>query len=605
VTAAQAAAITRQADAARLFDHIERRALFAADVGTSERTLRLHDLFREALLRRLAMEPGLNRQELLRRAAQVEADPLRKIEFLTQAQAWPEASCALADHAPDALLAGAADPIERLIQSFPKAQRETLPALLYADGLVALSRWQWGRIPPLMKRAAALWSQAGNAARAMEADSLIPLALAGLGENRSAQAHLATTAPPNLTAAARLRRTLAESWLLLAQGALGEVSSKFSETVDILVTTDAPPFLWQQAQPLAAFIGLPGARGPLLQWVQGALRRSHDAPTSLRGMAIVLRGWLLLRAGDVPGAWAACEEAEGECLWLREPDALAFQLGLLQAQLLASRGRGSELEQHMRALLDRSSRVQDRQHRGAATGLLLYLGTRFASQAGHAALALDLGNRLLKEPEAVGGWIQPNALFGIHAIVAECKGSTGIALTHWRHQLSIEGSSDLFGQGAEARLHAAALWAVVDGPREAAGLLKPLLDRCTSEGEPGVTRFASPQARRLLAELHWRDELDVEHKLLLAHGAPTDVPGSGPGTEARVAASGRFVAAGLSSRELEVLSRLAAGASNKHIAREFDLSPFTVKRHVGNILNKLNLASRGQAAAWFREHGGR
>ncbi len=56
---------------------------------------------------------------------------------------------------------------------------------------------------------------------------------------------------------------------------------------------------------------------------------------------------------------------------------------------------------------------------------------------------------------------------------------------------------------------------------------------------------------------------------------------------------------------MEVLSRLAAGASNKHIAREFDLSPFTVKRHVGNILNKLNLASRGQAAAWFRENGGR
>ena len=38
--------------------------------------------------------------------------------------------------------------------------------------------------------------------------------------------------------------------------------------------------------------------------------------------------------------------------------------------------------------------------------------------------------------------------------------------------------------------------------------------------------------------------------------------------------------------------------SNKLIARELDLSPHTVKRHVAHILDKLQLASRGQAAAW-------
>jgi LuxR family maltose regulon positive regulatory protein len=61
---------------------------------------------------------------------------------------------------------------------------------------------------------------------------------------------------------------------------------------------------------------------------------------------------------------------------------------------------------------------------------------------------------------------------------------------------------------------------------------------------------------------------------------------------------------GLSSREREVLARIAAGDSNKLIARAFDLSPHTVKRHVANILDKLDLRSRGQAAAWFQQHGG-
>jgi LuxR family maltose regulon positive regulatory protein len=55
----------------------------------------------------------------------------------------------------------------------------------------------------------------------------------------------------------------------------------------------------------------------------------------------------------------------------------------------------------------------------------------------------------------------------------------------------------------------------------------------------------------------------------------------------------------LSPRELEVLVRIAAGDSNKLIARALDLSPHTVKRHVANILDTLGLSSRGQASAWY------
>ena len=51
-----------------------------------------------------------------------------------------------------------------------------------------------------------------------------------------------------------------------------------------------------------------------------------------------------------------------------------------------------------------------------------------------------------------------------------------------------------------------------------------------------------------------------------------------------------------------MLAQIAAGHSNKLIARELDLSPHTVKRHVANILDKLALQSRGQAAAWWRQH---
>lgn len=56
----------------------------------------------------------------------------------------------------------------------------------------------------------------------------------------------------------------------------------------------------------------------------------------------------------------------------------------------------------------------------------------------------------------------------------------------------------------------------------------------------------------------------------------------------------------LSQREREVLQRIAAGDSNKMIARALDLSPHTVKRHVANILDKLGARSRSQAAAWLQ-----
>ena len=55
----------------------------------------------------------------------------------------------------------------------------------------------------------------------------------------------------------------------------------------------------------------------------------------------------------------------------------------------------------------------------------------------------------------------------------------------------------------------------------------------------------------------------------------------------------------LSERECEVLQRIAAGDSNKMIARALALSPHTVKRHVANILDKLGARSRSQAAAWL------
>jgi LuxR family maltose regulon positive regulatory protein len=94
------------------------------------------------------------------------------------------------------------------------------------------------------------------------------------------------------------------------------------------------------------------------------------------------------------------------------------------------------------------------------------------------------------------------------------------------------------------------------------------------------------------AELqHWLRRLDT-----------TVTPPAAPALPSAARARTDVPASNLSSREQEVLERIAAGDSNKLIARAFDLSPHTVKRHVANILDKLALNSRGQAAAWYHEN---
>ncbi|MDT3400695.1 response regulator transcription factor, partial [Streptomyces sp. B1866] len=56
-------------------------------------------------------------------------------------------------------------------------------------------------------------------------------------------------------------------------------------------------------------------------------------------------------------------------------------------------------------------------------------------------------------------------------------------------------------------------------------------------------------------------------------------------------------ALGLTPRERDVLRLVAAGLSNRQIAGELFISPKTASVHVSNILAKLEVSGRGEAAA--------
>jgi DNA-binding NarL/FixJ family response regulator len=62
-------------------------------------------------------------------------------------------------------------------------------------------------------------------------------------------------------------------------------------------------------------------------------------------------------------------------------------------------------------------------------------------------------------------------------------------------------------------------------------------------------------------------------------------------------------AAGLTTREIEILRYVARGQSNKTIARELWVTEQTVKFHLSNVYRKLNIANRTEAARWAFSKG--
>lgn len=59
----------------------------------------------------------------------------------------------------------------------------------------------------------------------------------------------------------------------------------------------------------------------------------------------------------------------------------------------------------------------------------------------------------------------------------------------------------------------------------------------------------------------------------------------------------------LTAREREVLTLIASGASNRLIAQQLGVSERTARTHMSNILAKLQLSSRTQAALWAVREG--
>lgn len=91
---------------------------------------------------------------------------------------------------------------------------------------------------------------------------------------------------------------------------------------------------------------------------------------------------------------------------------------------------------------------------------------------------------------------------------------------------------------------------------------------------------------------------EMTGKLVAAYRDAASAPAAHPGAPANTSPL-----ATLSPRELEILRCIAAGDSNKEIARTLSIAETTVKIHVQHILRKLDVSSRVHAAVMATENG--
>lgn len=131
-------------------------------------------------------------------------------------------------------------------------------------------------------------------------------------------------------------------------------------------------------------------------------------------------------------------------------------------------------------------------------------------------------------------------------------------------------------------------WEELEAPYEAARVRVLIGIACGELGDDDTAELELDAARWAFEQLGAAPDLARLDELTRRGGSRA---GAGPGASH-----------GLTPREIQVLRRVAAGATNKAIAAELFISERTVERHVSNMFTKLQVSSRSAATAYAYEH---
>lgn len=327
------------------------------------------------------------------------------------------------------------------------------------------------------------------------------------------------------------------------------------------------------------------------------LGRAHEWTTALsrwcdeqqeiqpyRGQCLVHRSELMQLRGEWAEAMAEVRRAHAHLLHRTGDPALGMAL-YQQAELLRLQGEFPRAEQAYRQAGDRGHAVQP----GLA---LLRLAQGRAGDAEAAIrLAVDEAEDQVARCRVLAAFVEIMLAVGrvadaraaadeLTAAADERDSAYLRAVAGYSDGAVLLAEDDPTAAGVLRRAWRA--WSQLEAPYEAARTRCLIGQARARSGDHDGARLEWDGAREVFARLGAAPDLATVEQ----PASPVDKP-----------------VAGLTAREVEVLTLVAAGRSNREIATALVVSEHTVRRHLQNIFAKINVASRAGATAYAYQHG--
>jgi LuxR family transcriptional regulator, maltose regulon positive regulatory protein len=370
----------------------------------------------------------------------------------------------------------------------------------------------------------------------------------------------------------------------LKQAATGAVSGEIQE---LTANGNACCYLLSACEQVLAY-------DQAAQWTERIVDRSADRVPASRSFCRAHWAAVLMWRGE----W---EEAERELVAMERELARAAPVAALDVA-----GRLGELRR-------RQGRYDEAEALFARAG-----GNRFAL-VGRAALALERGDpeealrlvdrsfrklppeqRLLRVPGHV-----------VQARAAAALGRAELARTAVAALREVATASGGEGLAATARL-AEGYALLLEDEQEACAAFEDAADLFEEAGAPWEAACARLEAAELALRSGRSDAARAEASAALdacrTLGAAAEAARAERLLDRLAAGSGEpsasdALASRLSARQLEVLALVAKGLSNREIGARLGVSELTVKRHVADLLTRLDVPTRAAAAALAAQHG--
>jgi LuxR family maltose regulon positive regulatory protein len=596
LTPALCAAVTGHDDARAMLRALYRQDLFVTAIDATVPVLRMHDLFRDFLQARLEATDPRRLPLLHERAAAAEPSLPRAIGHCIAGRHWERALGLMAAHADRLVEEGHRLAMQRWLEQVPEPLVTASEQGLYLRGYGAWLRWDW-----LQARAdmGALLERLRAAGR--EPPTRLLLFMSGFSSAVGARDEAARLSAEierrTLAPVEQATHALQLAWRAMDLGELSAVRHHFAAYVE-LAERDPRTICPLIMDRNTAYVGLPGMLALYDRYLAAARGLVGPTPVPWHATVWILEAWMALWRGYREAAARAIESARELQQHFGGLTPTDDALARLEAVFHASVGEGERALRIARPLVERFEspwaagiKVVFERAYWAGVGKVAWM-------AGDVATLREVAARLA-EPR------RPQEWRFIDLVRITLPGQLAILERRWSDAeahlaAAIELHAALrFPQGhPDPRVCAAYVQARLGRVDKARAALEPVLQECVAEHSVGPL-VCEPRAmvREVIACLTEPRRRDPVLGGLLgrveAWQQAAAAPRPPPGPLAR-----------LTEREREVLARVALGDGNKEIARTLDLSLHTVKRHIANILGKLDCVSRRQAADLYRQQNG-